>query len=95
MLLRMKLMKPKDVVRMVFFLVQDFDSNFYLRYFGFVHFSMQALNLVKVTVKDFIDNGPTDSELEAAKSNLIGGFPLRLESNKKISWLNPQAGLPG
>mgnify|MGYP000650818316 CR=1 FL=1 len=22
----------------------------------------QALNLVKVTVKDFIDNGPTDSE---------------------------------
>ena len=44
----------------------------------------QALNLVKVTVKDFIDNGPTDSELEAAKSNLIGGFPLRLESNKKI-----------
>ena len=44
----------------------------------------QALNLVKVTVKDFIDNGPSDSELEAAKSNLIGGFPLRLESNKKI-----------
>ena len=35
-------------------------------------------------VKEFIDNGPTDSELEAAKSNLIGGFPLRLESNKKI-----------
>jgi zinc protease len=44
----------------------------------------QALNLVKVTVKDFIDNGPTERELEAAKSNLIGGFPLRLESNKKI-----------
>ena len=44
----------------------------------------QALNLVKVTVKDFIDNGPSDNELEAAKSNLIGGFPLRLESNKKI-----------
>tara|TARA_B100000035_G_scaffold315372_1_gene335583 strand:+ start:1516 stop:2808 length:1293 start_codon:yes stop_codon:yes gene_type:complete len=44
----------------------------------------QALNLVKVTVKDFIDKGPTNSELEAAKSNMIGGFPLRLESNKKI-----------
>jgi len=35
-------------------------------------------------VKDFIDNGPTESELAAAKSNMIGGFPLRLDSNKKI-----------
>jgi len=44
----------------------------------------EALTLVKETVKGFIQNGPTEKELEAAKSNMIGGFPLRLDSNKKI-----------
>lgn len=44
----------------------------------------KAFNLVKKVVKDFIDNGPTENELKAAKSNMIGGFPLRLDSNKKI-----------
>lgn len=44
----------------------------------------KALNLVQMTIKDFIDNGPTEKELDAAKSNMIGGFPLRLDSNKKI-----------
>ena len=44
----------------------------------------EALALVKKTVKDFIQNGPTEKELQAAKSNMIGGFPLRLDSNKKI-----------
>jgi zinc protease len=34
--------------------------------------------------KRFIDEGPSDAELAQAKSNLIGGFPLRLDSNKKI-----------
>ena len=44
----------------------------------------EAFKLVRKVVKDFIDNGPTESELAAAKSNMIGGFPLRLDSNKKI-----------
>ena len=44
----------------------------------------EAFKLVRKVVKDFIDNGPTENELAAAKSNMIGGFPLRLDSNKKI-----------
>ena len=28
--------------------------------------------------------GPTEVELEAAKSNLIGGFALRIDSNRKL-----------
>ncbi len=44
----------------------------------------EALNLVKKTVDNFIVNGPSEKELKAAKSNMIGGFPLRLDSNKKI-----------
>jgi zinc protease len=44
----------------------------------------QAFDLVKKVVKEFIDFGPTEKELVAAKSNMVGGFPLRLDSNKKI-----------
>ncbi|MDA0941938.1 MAG: pitrilysin family protein [Proteobacteria bacterium] len=44
-----------------------------------------AFKLVKKVVLDFIENGPTEKELNDAKLNLIGGFPLRLDSNKKIS----------
>ena len=44
-----------------------------------------AFKLVKEVVSDFIKNGPTEKELNDAKLNLIGGFPLRLDSNKKIS----------
>ena len=29
-------------------------------------------------------NGVTEAELKAAKQNLIGGFPMRLDSNGKI-----------
>jgi predicted Zn-dependent peptidase len=36
------------------------------------------------TIKKFIDEGPTEKELTAAKQNLVGGFPLRLDSNAKI-----------
>ena len=28
--------------------------------------------------------GPTDKELQAAKDNLIGGFALRIDSNRKL-----------
>ena len=43
-----------------------------------------ALKVVHETVKTFIENGPTEEELTAAKKNITGGFPLRISSNKKI-----------
>ena len=44
----------------------------------------EALRIVNSTIKKFIDEGPTEKELTAAKQNLVGGFPLRLDSNAKI-----------
>lgn len=44
----------------------------------------EALKLVNETVTHFIDKGVTEKELEAAKSNLIGGFPMRIDSNRKL-----------
>ena len=44
----------------------------------------QALQVMLETIRAFIEQGPTPQELEAAKQNLSGGFPLRLDSNRKI-----------
>ena len=44
----------------------------------------QALQLVRTTLRDYVAKGPTDKELKAAKQNIIGGFPLRIDSNRKI-----------
>lgn len=44
----------------------------------------QALQVVMDTLRRFVDQGPTDKELEAAKQNITGGFPLRISSNSKI-----------
>lgn len=44
----------------------------------------EALQLVRSTLRDFIAKGPTEKELLAAKQNIIGGFPLRIDSNRKI-----------
>jgi zinc protease len=44
----------------------------------------EALKLVRKTLANFIANGPTEQELLAAKENIIGGFPLRIDSNRKI-----------
>ena len=43
-----------------------------------------AVDVMKKTIGDFISNGPTDEELQAAKNNLVNGFPLRIDSNRKI-----------
>lgn len=43
-----------------------------------------ALKVVNETVAKFMQNGVTEKELKAAKSNIIGGFPLRIDSNNKI-----------
>jgi len=44
----------------------------------------EALAVVQKTLRDFVVNGPTETELTAAKQNIIGGFPLRIDSNRKI-----------
>lgn len=44
----------------------------------------QAVALARQVVKAFVDNGPTEAELQAAKDNLIGGFALRIDSNHKL-----------
>ena len=44
----------------------------------------EALQLVRSTLTQFIAKGPTEKELVAAKQNIIGGFPLRIDSNRKI-----------
>ncbi|MBI5438748.1 MAG: insulinase family protein [Nitrosomonadales bacterium] len=44
----------------------------------------EALQLVRNTLAEFIAKGPTEKELLAAKQNIIGGFPLRIDSNRKI-----------
>lgn len=44
----------------------------------------QALQVMRETIRSFIEQGPTPEELEAAKKNISGGFPLRLDSNSNI-----------
>ena len=43
-----------------------------------------ALKLARETLRQFVAEGPSEEELTQAKSNLTGGFPLRIDSNKKI-----------
>ena len=45
----------------------------------------EALTVVRRVLKDFTDKGPTAEELVAAKKNVTGGFPLRIDSNRKIA----------
>ena len=43
-----------------------------------------ALDVMSSTISQFIANGPTQSELDAAKANLINGYPLRIDNNRKL-----------
>jgi zinc protease len=43
-----------------------------------------ALQVVRDTLERFLTAGPTEQELAAAKANLVGGFALRIDSNRKI-----------
>ncbi len=43
-----------------------------------------ALKVVHETLDKFVKNGVTEKELQAAKDNIIGGFPMRIDSNGKI-----------
>ncbi|NKN32833.1 M16 family metallopeptidase [Marichromatium bheemlicum] len=44
----------------------------------------QAITVMRETLKRFIAAGPTEAELDAAKRNITGGFPLRIDSNGDI-----------
>ena len=43
-----------------------------------------AIKLARAILDDFLATGPSDEELAAAKANLTGSFPLRLDSNRKL-----------
>lgn len=44
----------------------------------------EALKVARATLAAFMKNGPTAEELEGAKRNIVDGFPLRIDSNRKI-----------
>ena len=44
----------------------------------------QALEVARKVVTDFVAEGPTEAELKGAKDNLIGGFALLIDSNRKL-----------
>ncbi len=43
-----------------------------------------AVNLLHEQIALFTAQGPGEAEFEAAKRNLVGGFPLRIDNNSKI-----------
>ncbi len=44
-----------------------------------------AADIAAQTLVRFVEQGPTAQELEAAKKNITGGFPLLIDSNSKIA----------
>lgn len=44
----------------------------------------EALGVVRTALREFVAKGPTEKELLAAKQNIVGGFPMRIDSNRKI-----------
>jgi zinc protease len=43
-----------------------------------------ALAVARDTLRRFVAEGPSEDELAQARGNLTGGFPLRIDSNRKI-----------
>jgi zinc protease len=46
--------------------------------------AQDALKVVEQVLDGFLADGPGEEELKAAKRNLAGGFPLRIDSNRKL-----------
>ncbi len=44
----------------------------------------EAVKVSREVLAKFVADGPTEAELQAAKDNVIGGFPLLLDSNRKL-----------
>ncbi len=45
----------------------------------------QALDILNKTLADFVKNGVTETELNAAKNNIVGGFAMKFDSNKELA----------
>lgn len=48
------------------------------------HQAEEALELLQSMLENFIKDGPTTEEMEHAKKNITGSFPLKIDSNSKI-----------
>lgn len=44
----------------------------------------EAVKVAREVLSRYVAEGPTEAELKAAKDNLVGGFALRIDSNKKL-----------
>ena len=44
----------------------------------------EAVQVSTEVVAGFVASGPSEAELKASKDNLIGGFALRIDSNRKL-----------
>ena len=44
----------------------------------------EALKLSRDVVASYVAQGPSEAELRAAKDNLVGGFALRIDTNRKL-----------
>jgi zinc protease len=44
----------------------------------------EALKRVQDVIAEFVARGPTQAELKSAKKGLVGGFPLRIDTNRKL-----------
>jgi zinc protease len=45
----------------------------------------ESLKIIRAELKKIADNGPTQADLDAAKSYLTGSYALRFDSNSKIA----------
>ena len=52
-----------------------------------------ALAATRTVLADFIAQGPTEAELQQAKDNLIGSFPLKFDTNAKVLPYATNAGI--
>jgi len=46
--------------------------------------AQRAVSVAREVVERFVREGPTDDELRAARGNLVGGFALRIDTNRKL-----------
>lgn len=47
----------------------------------------ETITLIKQILNEFVDKGPTDTEVQAAHKGMVGSFPLNFNSNEKIAEL--------
>lgn len=57
--------------------------------------TQQAVGVVMETFRQFMQQGPAKEELAAAKDNLVKGFPLRMDDNRKVLALVSMIGYYG